>query len=86
MTRYCIELRTRIFVNGYGFLSLARNSFNKYRKKILNTVTKPGLYALKTTSKIVVHKAAELRGELIGNKIDDKVLKLKPDADANSKN
>ena len=40
----------------------ARNLSNKYGKKILNTATKTGLYALKTTSRKVVHKAAEGTG------------------------
>ena len=34
-----------------------------------------GLDAQKTTSKKVVHKAAEARGEFIGNKIADKIVK-----------
>ena len=34
-----------------------------------------GLNAQKTTSKKVVHKAAEARGEFIGNKIADKIVK-----------
>ena len=33
------------------------------------------LNAQKTTSKKVVHKAAEARGEFIGNKIADKIVK-----------
>ena len=45
----------------------------KYGKQLLY----PGLYALKTTSKNVVHKASEAIGELTGSKIPDKVVKKK---------
>ena len=75
MTQYSIEPRTKKFVKGYGFLSIARNFSNKYRKKILDT----GLDDLKTVSKKVVHKATEAKGEFIGNKITDAVTKLKDD-------
>ena len=39
----------------------------------MNTATKPGLDAAKTASKIVVLKTAEGTGELIGNKIFEKL-------------
>ena len=48
---YIIEPRTKKYVKGYGFLSLAR----KYKKQILDT----GLDSLKTASKKVVHKAGK---------------------------
>ena len=35
MWRYSIESRTRKYVKGYEFLSLVRNSSNKYIKKII---------------------------------------------------
>ena len=66
MTRYSIEPRTRKCVKGYGFLSFARNFFNKYRRQLLDT----GRDALKTASKKVVHKAAKETGEFAGNKIE----------------
>ena len=47
-------------------------------KKILYSATKTGLDAAKTASKKVVHKTDEATGELIGNKIDEKVVKPKP--------
>ena len=63
MTRYSIEYsieqRTRKYVKGYSFLSLAR----KYKKQLLNK----GLDA----SKKVVYKASEY----LGNKIADAVTK-----------
>ena len=72
MVHYSIEPRTRKCVKGYGFLSFAR---------ILDT----GLDALKTASKIVVHKAAEATGEFKGNKVTDKIVKQKPVIDENSR-
>ena len=47
-------------------------------KKIFYSATKTGLDAAKTASKKVVHKTVEATGELIGNKIDEKVVKPKP--------
>ena len=73
MIRYSIEARTRKYVKRCRFLSFARNCSNKYRKQLLDT----RLDALKTASKKVVHKAAEATGELIGNKIADKIEKSK---------
>ena len=42
-----------------------------------------GLDALKIASKKVLHKAIEVTGELIGNKIADKIAKPKPVSDEN---
>ena len=75
MIQYSIELRTRKYVQGYEFLSFARNFSNKYSKQLLDT----GLDALKTASKKVVHKAAEATDEFIRNKIEDAVGKLNKD-------
>ena len=62
------------------FLSFARNLSNKYGKQLLDTATKTGIQSLKTASKKVVHK---LTGEVVGSKIDDKVVTLKPVSDEN---
>ena len=59
-------------------MSFARNLSNKYRKQLLDTVPDP----LKSASKKVVHKAVKATGESIGNKIEDKVVKI----DENSRN
>ena len=69
MTCYSIKPRTRKYVNGYRFLSFARNLSNKYGKQLLHTVAKTGLDALKTSSKKVVHKTPEETGKLIENMI-----------------
>ena len=49
--RYSTEPRFRKYVKGYGFLSLARKSGDKYGKKIMDTATKTGIDVAKTASK-----------------------------------
>ena len=71
--RYSTEPKFRKYVKGYGFLSFAKKFGNKYSKKLIDTATKTGIDAAKTTSKIVVQKTAEATGDLIGNKIADKI-------------
>ena len=61
------------YINGYGSLSFSRNISTKYRRKLLDSATIRELDALKTASKKVVHKAAEVTGEFIGNKIAEKL-------------
>ena len=70
--RYLIEAKYRKYVKGYGFLSFARKSGDKYGKKLMDTATKTGVDAAKTVSKSVVQKTAKAKGDLIGNKIADK--------------
>ena len=71
--RYSIEPKFRKYVKGYGFLSFAKNFGNKYGKKLMDTATKTGIDAAKTTSKRIVQKTAEASGDLIGNEIADKI-------------
>ena len=78
-----IELRTAKYVKGYGCLSFARFLSSKYGKKLPDTGAKTVLDALKAAPKKVVHKAAEGTGEVIGNKIADKIEKPKPVIDEN---
>ena len=42
----------------------------------MNTATKTGIDTAKTASKLVVQKPAEATGDLIGNKIADKITSL----------
>ena len=42
-------------------------------KKSMDTAAKTGIDAAKTASKIVVQKTAQATGDLIGNKIADKI-------------
>ena len=57
-------------------MSFARKSADKYAKKLIDAVTKTGIDAAKTASKRVVQKTAEARGDLIRNKIADKITSL----------
>ena len=74
--RYSTEPRFRNYVEGYSFLSFARKFGDKDGKKIMDIATKTGIDAAKTASKRVVQKAAEATGDLIGNKMADKITSL----------
>ena len=78
--RYSIELRDRIYVKGYGFLSCAKNMGkslrNKYGQKLLDSAKKSTTDAIKTASKSAIEKTAEATGDLIGNKIADKITSV----------
>ena len=66
--RYSTEPRFRKYVKGYGFLSFAKKFGNKYGKKLMDTATKTGIDAAKTTSKRVVQKSAKAIGDLISKR------------------
>ena len=70
--RYSIE-KDRKYVEGYGFLSFARNFGDKYGKKLMDAATKIEINAAKTASKRVVQKTEKPTGDLIGDKIVDKI-------------
>ena len=72
--RYSKEPKFRKYIEGYGFFSFARKLGDKYGKKLMDTATKTGVDAAKTTSKWVVQKTAEGTGDLIGNKTADKLF------------
>ena len=82
--RYSIEPRERRHVKGYGFLScaknigmhtakVAKNMSNKYSQKLVDTAKKSATDAIKTASKRAIQKTAEASGDLVGNKIADKI-------------
>ena len=71
--RYSTEPKYRYYDKGYGFLSCARKFGDKYGKKLMNTATKTVINAGKTASKQVAPKPTEATGDLIGNKIADKI-------------
>ena len=60
----------------FFFFSCARKFGEKYGKNLMDTATKRGIDAAKTTSKQVVQKTAEATGDLTGNKIADKIALL----------
>ena len=73
--RYSTEPEFRKYIKGYGFLSFSRRFGDKYGKKLMDTVTKTGIDAAKT-SKRVVQKTAEATRDLIENKIADKIASI----------
>ena len=74
--RYSTEPRFRKYVKGCGFLSFAKKFVNKYGKKLMDTANKTGIDAAKSPSKRVVRQSAEATGDLIGNKIADKITSI----------
>ena len=74
--RYSHEPKYKKYVQGYGFLPFARTFGDKYGKKLMDTTTKTGIDAAKIASKGVVQKIAEATGDLIGNKIADKITSV----------
>ena len=88
MTRYSVQPRDRIFIKGYEVLTFARNMnknigkstsknlSGKYRQKPLDHAKQSAVAALKTALKRVVHRKSEATGDLIYNKITDKITKV----------
>ena len=78
--RHSIERRDRIYVKGCGFLSCAKNMgkslSNKYGQKRLDSAKTFTADAIKTASKRAIKKKAEATGDLIGNKIADKITSV----------
>ena len=77
--RYSIEPKDRVYVKGYGFSSFAKNMgthlSNEYGQKLLDTAKKSTTDAIKT---------AEATGDLIGNKISDKITSRASPKDVNA--
>ena len=68
-------------------MSFARSTSNKYGKKLVDTATKPATDAIKATSKRAIQKTAEATGDLIDNKIADKITSVsKKKSNSNSNN
>ena len=84
--RYSLELRDRIYVKGYEFLSFARNMSNRYGQKIIDTTKKSAAGATKTASKKTIEKTAEAAGDMIGNKIADKITSVSKKKSNNENN
>ena len=57
-------------------IDAAKTASKRYGKKLMDTATKTGIDAAKTASKRVVQKTAAATGDLIGNKIADKITSL----------
>ena len=74
--RYSTEPKYRKYFKIYEFLSFAKKFDDKYDKKLMDTASKAGIDAAKTDSKRVVKKTPEATGDLIGNKIADKITSV----------
>ena len=83
--RHSLEPEYRKYVKGYGFLSFARNFGDKYGKSIINSknvkklmdgATKTSKDFAKIAGKKLIHKSAEATGDLVGNKIADKITSI----------
>ena len=78
--RYSIEPRDRIYVKRYGFLSFAKNIgknlSNKHSQEIIFTAKKHTTDAIKTASKRAIQKTTKATGDLIGNKIAEKITNI----------
>ena len=75
--RYSIDRRDRKYVKGYGFLSftknISKNISNKYSKKLFDSAKKSATDVRKAASTRAIQKTAKATGDLIGNKIADKI-------------
>ena len=67
--RYSTEPKYRKYVKGYSFLSFSRKFGERYGKKLMENTTKTAL-------KRVVQNTAEATGDLIENKMADKITSL----------
>ena len=55
---------------------MSKNLSNKYSQKLLDTAKKITTDAIKTASKSAIQKTAEATGDLICNKIADKITSV----------
>ena len=56
--------------------SIGKNVSRKYRQEFLDQAKQSATDALKTTSKRIIKKSAEVTGVLIGNRIADKITNV----------
>ena len=56
--------------------NISKHLSNNYSQKILDSAKKFGTDAIKTTSKRAIQKTAEVAGDLVGNKIADKIASV----------
>ena len=74
--RYSIEPRERRFVKGYGFMSFARYFSDKYSKSLMDKGIDLSKTFAKTAGKKILKERAKATGDLIGNKIADKITSV----------
>ena len=73
--RYSLEPSYRKYVHGHGFMFFTKNIGNKYGRKLLNKSIDAGKDFAKIAGKKVLTKSAEATGEMIGNKIADRITR-----------
>ena len=71
--RYSIEPGERTFVKGYGFMSFAIIFCDKYSKSLMDKGIDVSKKFAKTAGKKILEETAKATGDLIGNKIADKI-------------
>ena len=71
--RYSIEPRERRYVKGYGFMSFARNFSDKNSKSLMEKGIDLSKTFANTAGKKILKKTAKATGDLIGNKVADKI-------------
>ena len=85
--RYSIEPRD---VKGYGLLSfdkkMGKSLSDKYGQNLIDSAKKSATDAVKTASKREIQKTAETTGDLIGNKIADKITSVSKKHNINNNN
>ena len=67
-------------------MSFARSMSNKYGKKLVDTAKKSATDAIKTASKRAIQSNKEAIGDLIGNKIADKIVSVSKTKSNNNDN
>ena len=70
---YSIEPRERRYVKGYGFMPFARNFCDKYSKSLMDKGIDVSKIFAKTAGKKILKETAKATGDLIENKIADKI-------------
>ena len=71
--RYSIEPRERRYIKGYGFMPFARNFSDKYSKSLMDKGIDVSQTFAKIAGKKILKEKAKATGDLIGNKIADKI-------------
>ena len=65
---------------------MGKSLSNKYGQKLLDSAKKSTTDAIKTASKRPIQKTAEATGDLIGNKVADKITRVSKKSNNNNNN
>ena len=90
--RYSVQLRDRIFLKGYGFLSFAKimsknigkSLKSKYSEKLFGHAKQSATDAFKNASKRAIQKTLEATSNLIGNQIAHKITAVSKNSPQNN--